>query len=177
MAGSIPTGKCVATNNRVGRGYDGASHLTSLTAQNTSNLSLLNDSFGYGYDHVGWTTSINTTLTGGTNSSLTLAHDALGRLVSQTGTPTGSWVYDGRNNLSSSTVNGGMFRRDPSTFRPRCTLAADGERAPWYNRLRMLVQSRVRTGASAIRPAVGTEHAGGRVATRNGWPVPPAAGY
>jgi len=80
--------------------------LTSLSAQNTSNHTLLSNLYQYGYDPLGLTSAITTTVQG-SPSSQSLTHDAAGRLTAITGTaPTGSWSYDGRGNLSSATVSG-----------------------------------------------------------------------
>ena len=84
-------------------GYDGAERLTTLGITGGA----ISASYGYGYDHVGWTTGVTTRLNGGAAATETLTHDALGRLLSSAGGANpGSWAYDGRNNLTSATENG-----------------------------------------------------------------------
>jgi len=86
--------------------YDGANHLTQITATNAATPTVLNNSYQYGYGPVGWTTAITTTVQG-TATTQNIAHDAAGRLTAVTGTaPTGSWSYDGRGNITSATNNG-----------------------------------------------------------------------
>jgi YD repeat-containing protein len=86
--------------------HDNANRLANLSAQNTANHALLNSSFAYGYDPLGLTSGITTTVQG-SPSSQSLTHDAAGRLTAVRGAgPTGSWSYDGRGNLTSATSNG-----------------------------------------------------------------------
>jgi len=86
--------------------YDGANRLTGLSAQNTANHALLNNGYQYGYDPLGLTSGITTTVQG-SPSSQSLTHDAAGRLTAVSGAgPTGSWSYDGRGNVTTATSNG-----------------------------------------------------------------------
>jgi YD repeat-containing protein len=86
--------------------YDRANRLISLTAQNTANHALLNNSYQYGYGPLGLTSGITTTVQG-SPSSQSLTHDAAGRLTAVSGAaPTGGWSYDGRGNVTSATSNG-----------------------------------------------------------------------
>ncbi len=69
--------------------YDGANRLTQMTAQNTVNHTLLNNIYQYGYDPLGLTSAITTTVQGSPTTQ-TLTHDAAGRLTAVAGTaPTG----------------------------------------------------------------------------------------
>ncbi|HVD03394.1 MAG TPA: RHS repeat-associated core domain-containing protein, partial [Candidatus Dormibacteraeota bacterium] len=112
------TGVALPNNVEQDAGYDGANRLTSLSAQNTANHTLLNNLYQYGYDPLGLTTAITTTVQG-SPSSQSLSHDAAGRLTAITGTaPTGSWSYDGRGNLSSATNSGVTTSYSYSTSNP-----------------------------------------------------------
>jgi len=112
---NLTTGIALPNGVQQAIGYDGASRLSSLTAQNAANPVLLNTSYQYGYDLLGLTSSIGTTALGGGQIvyvSQTLAHDAAGRLTAAGGfgfggpVTTGNWSYDGEGNLTSATSNG-----------------------------------------------------------------------
>ncbi len=69
--------------------YDGANRLTQMTAENTANLTLLNNAYQYGYDPLGLTSAITTTVQGSATTQA-LTHDAAGRLTAVSGpSPTG----------------------------------------------------------------------------------------
>ena len=92
------TGVALPNNVEQDAWYDGANRLVSLSAQNTANHTLLNNLYQYGYDPLGLTSAITTTVQGSPTSQ-SLTHDAAGRLTTVTGTAlTGSWSYDGRGN-------------------------------------------------------------------------------
>src|SRR6185437_3916736 len=58
------TGVALPNNVEQDAGYDGANRLVSLSAQNTSNHTLLNNLYQYGYDPLGLTSAITTTVQG-----------------------------------------------------------------------------------------------------------------
>src|SRR6185437_15473892 len=58
------TGVALPNNVEQDAGYDGANRLVSLSAQNTSNHTLLNNVYQYGYDPLGLTSAITTTVQG-----------------------------------------------------------------------------------------------------------------
>jgi len=128
------TGVALPNNVEQDAGYDGANRLTSLSAQNTANHSLLNNSYQYGYDPLGLTSAITTTVQGSPTAQ-TLTHDAAGRLTAVTGTaPTGSWSYDGRGNLSSATSNGTTTTYSYNTSNPEevASTSSSGQPTTYY---------------------------------------------
>jgi len=114
--------------------YDGASRLTLMTAENTATPTALNNSYQYGYNSVGWTSGITTTVQGSATSQ-SLSHDALGRLAAVTGAaPTGSWSYDGDGNLTSATSNGvtSTYSYDPAHPHQLTSVATTGQPITYY---------------------------------------------
>src|SRR6185437_473468 len=128
------TGVALPNNVEQDAGYDGANRLVSLSAQNTSNHTLLNNLYQYGYDPLGLTNAITTTVQG-SPSSQSLSHDAAGRLTAITGTaPTGSWSYDGRGNLTSATSNGTTTSYSYNTSNPEevASTSISGQPTTYY---------------------------------------------
>jgi YD repeat-containing protein len=114
----LQTGDDLPNNVQQRVTYDGASRLTQVTALNAATPTALNNSYQYGYNNVGWTSGITTTVQG-TATTQTLTHDAASRLTAVTGTaPTGSWSYDGRGNITSATSNGTATTYSYSTSNP-----------------------------------------------------------
>jgi len=100
------TGQALPNNVEQDAGYDGANRLNQITAKNNTTPSLLNTVYQYGYDPLGLTSGITTTVQGAATSQ-TLTHDAAGRLTAVAGgSSSGSWAYDGRDNLTSATAGG-----------------------------------------------------------------------
>jgi len=128
------TGVALPNNVEQDAGYDGANRLTSLSAQSTSNHTLLNNSYQYGYDPLGLTSAITTTVQG-TATTQNLGHDAAGRLTAVTGTaPTGSWSYDGRGNITSATSNGTTTTYTHATSNPEelASTSISGQPTTYY---------------------------------------------
>ncbi len=104
-------------------GYDPNSRLISVTATgpNTGNsATTLASAYTYGYNAVGWTTGLTTTVNGAITSTQ-IQHDAQGRLTHWTGQVNGpeTWSYDANGNIISNTEYlQGMQRTSVYTYSP-----------------------------------------------------------
>ena len=128
------TGEALPNNVEQDAGYDGANRPHQITAKNNANPALLNNVYQYGYDPLGLTASIVTTVQG-TATVQTLTHDAMGRLVSVAGgTSPGSWAYDGRGNLTSATASGATkaYTYNPSNPEEVASTSVGGGPATTY---------------------------------------------